>query len=82
MKNDETSIAELWLSVKNYIAQKDRAAAAEHFLTAVSDNGVCDLENVGQEMIGLCSILDKALREYVIDEEVYSDYDNDEYEDY
>lgn len=82
MKNDETSIAELWLSVKNYITQKDRPAAAEHFLTVVNDNGVCDLENVGQEMIGLCSILDKALREYIVDEEeVYSDYD-DEYEDY
>ena len=73
--NEAASVAELWGSIKNYISQKDRLQAAEHFLTTVQDNAILDLEECASELHGVCSTLDRALKEYVVED------DYDEYED-
>lgn len=73
--NEASALADLWNSVKSYITAKDRQTAAEHFLSTVQDNGLCDLEESASEMYGVCSSLDKALREYDVQDE---DYDLDE----
>lgn len=68
--NDAVSLAELWDSVKPYISVKDRATAAQHFLSAVQDSALCDLEEHANELHGVCAILDRALKEYDLDEEI------------
>lgn len=62
--NEAVSLAELWDSVKPYIPVKDRHTAAQHFLSAVQDSALCDLEENADELHGVCSILDRALKEY------------------
>lgn len=79
--SEVASLAELWQSLKSYIPVKDRSAAAEHFLSAVEDNGFCDLEEVAVEMYGVCSILDRALKEYAPAEDSDYNYD-DEYDEW
>jgi hypothetical protein len=68
--NEAVSLAELWDSVKPYIAVKDRATAAQHFLSAVQDSALCDLEEHADELHGVCSILDRALKEYDVSDEL------------
>jgi len=51
--NEAVSLAELWDSVKPYIAVKDRATAAQHFLSAVQDSALCDLEEHSDELHGV-----------------------------
>lgn len=68
--NEAVSLAELWDSIKVYIPVKDRSTAAQHFLSAVQDSALCDLEEHSIELHGVCSILDRALKEYdIVDEE-------------
>jgi len=74
--NEATSIAELWGSIKNYIPQKDKQAAAEHFLTTVQDNAILDLEECANELFGVCGTLDRALKEYVVEED-YDEYEEE-----
>ena len=74
--NEAVSVAELWGSVKNYIPQKDRLAAAEHFLTTVQDNAILDLEECASELFGFCSTLDRALKEYAVEDD-YDDYEEE-----
>ena len=73
--NEATSIVELWGSVKSYIPVKDRPAAAEHFLTAVQDNAILDLEECANELFGVCATLDRALKAYNVEDD---DYDYEE----
>ena len=68
--NEAVSLAELWDTVKPYIPVKDRAAAAQHFLSAVQDSALCDLEEHSAELHGVCSILDRALKEYDVSDEL------------
>lgn len=74
--NDASSIADLWGSVKSYIPVKDRLAAAEHFLTAVQDNAIVDLEECASELFGVCSTLDRALKAYYTEDD-YDDYEEE-----
>tara|TARA_B100001093_G_C26217835_1_gene754782 strand:+ start:280 stop:528 length:249 start_codon:yes stop_codon:yes gene_type:complete len=74
--NEAVSIAELWGSIKNYISQKDRQAAAEQFLTTVQDNAILDLEECASELFGVCDTLDRALKDYVVEED-YDEYEEE-----
>jgi predicted transcriptional regulator len=74
--NEAASIAELWASIKNYISQKDRQQAAQHFLTTVQDNAILDLEECASELHGVCSTLDRALKDYVVEED-YDEYEEE-----
>jgi hypothetical protein len=51
--NDAVSLAELWDSIKAYIPVKDRSTAAQHFLSAVQDSALCDLEEHSIELHGV-----------------------------
>lgn len=64
-QNDSASFAEVWSSIKNYIPVKERPLAAEHFLSAITDTGLCDVEDSASEMVGICPALDGALREFI-----------------
>ncbi len=66
--NEAVSLAELWDSIKEYIPVKDRSTAAQHFLSAVQDSALCDLYEHSIELHGVCSILDRALEEYDVDD--------------
>ncbi len=68
--NEAVSLAELWDSIKAYVPVKDRSTAAQHFLSAVQDSALCDLEEHANELHGVCSILDRALKEYDVDDEL------------
>ena len=74
--NEAVSLAELWDSVKPYIAVKDRATAAQHFLSAVQDSALCDIEEHSDELPGVCSILDRARKKYDVRDEL-REYDNE-----
>lgn len=73
-------LGEMWLTTKEYIAPKDRQAAADHVISVVADHSITerDLKAFG----GTDSYLKRALVEYLGEEEVEEpDYD-DEDEDY
>ena len=77
----EVDIAsEVWLTCKEYIAPKDRQAAADHLVSVVADHNITerDLKTFG----ATDSYLKRALVEYLGEEEVEeADYD-DEDDDY
>jgi hypothetical protein len=75
------ALGEVWLTCKEYIAPKDRQAAADHVLAIVADHNIVerDLKAFG----GTDSYLKRALTEYLGEEEVEeADYDKDEDDDY
>jgi hypothetical protein len=75
------ALGEVWLTCKEYIAPKDRQAAADHILAIVADHNIVerDLKAFG----GTDSYLKRALTEYLGEEEVEeADYDEDEDDDY
>jgi len=78
----EVDIAsEIWLTCKEYIAPKDRQAAADHVLAVVADHNIVerDLKAFGSTD----GYLKRSLQEYLGEEEVEeADYDEDEDDDY
>jgi|TARA_B110000977_G_C11077942_1_gene491857 hypothetical protein len=77
--NEAVSLAELWDSVKPYVPVKDRNQAAQHFLSAIQDSALCDLEENANELHGVCSILDRALKEYSVADDVDEYAEESEY---
>jgi hypothetical protein len=75
---EAASLVEIWTSLKNYIPQKERLQAAEHFLSTIDQNALCDLEQNALELFGICETLDRALKEYVPEDE----YEELEHEDW
>lgn len=71
-------MSEMWLTCKEYIAPKDRQAAADHVVSVVADHSITerDLKSFG----GTDSYLKRAVQEYLGDEEPadHGDYDDDE----
>lgn len=70
-------LSELWLTVKEYIPQKDRQAVADHVINVVADHSITerDLKAFG----GTDSYLKRALVEYLGEDEVEeSDYDEED----
>ena len=62
--NEAACLAELWDSIKSYIPVKDRNTAAQHYLSAVQESALCDLDEHSSELHGVCGVLDRALKEY------------------
>jgi len=74
-------LSEMWLTCKEYIAPKDRQAAADHVISVVADHNIIerDLKAFGSTD----GYLKRALQEYLGEDEVEeSDYDDDEDDDY
>jgi hypothetical protein len=71
------ALGEVWLTCKEYIAPKDRQAAADHVLAIVADHNIVerDLKAFG----GTDAYLKRSLQEYLGEDEVgETDYDDDE----
>ena len=75
MTIDIDVLGDLWMTTKEYIAQKDRQAAADHVVSVVADSGISDedLKTFG----GTDSYLGRAVQELVGEEEVYDEEDDD-----
>lgn len=70
-------LSEMWLTVKEYIPQKDRQAVADHVVNVVADHSITerDLKAFGSTD----SYLKRALVEYLGEEEVEeAGYDDDD----
>lgn len=68
-------LGEMWLTVKEYITQKDRQAVADHVINVVADHSITesDLRKFG----GTDSYLRRAVDEYLGEDEEVSDYDDE-----
>jgi hypothetical protein len=74
-------LSEMWLTCKEYVAPKDRQAAADHIISVVADHNIVerDLKAFG----GTDAYLKRALTEYLGDDEAEeSNYNSDEDDDY
>ena len=81
MNVDIDVLGEIWLTCKEYIAPKDRQAAADHVLSIVADHNI--VERDLKSFAGTDSYLKRALTEYLGEDEVDEpDYDEDEDDDY
>jgi hypothetical protein len=71
------ALGEVWLTCKEYIAPKDRQAAADHVISVVADQNITEREL--KAFGGTDSYLKRALTEYLgEDEGEEADYDNNE----
>ena len=74
MSVDVEILSEMWLTVKEYISQKDRQAVADHVINVVADHSIteADLKKFG----GTDAYLRRAVEEYLGEEaEPENDYD-------
>lgn len=75
------ALGEVWLTCKEYIATKDRQAAADHVLAIVADHNI--VESDLKAFAGTDAYLKRSLKEYLGEDEVEEpDYDEDEDDDY
>jgi hypothetical protein len=75
------ALGEVWLTCKEYIAPKDRQAAADHVLSIVADHNITERDL--KAFAGTDSYLKRSLQEYLGEDEVEeADYDEDEDDDY
>jgi len=68
------------LTCKEYIAPKDRQAAADHVLSIVADQNI--VERDLKAFAGTDAYLKRALKEYLGEDEEEPAYDDDEGDDY
>jgi hypothetical protein len=69
-------LSEIWLTTKEYIAPKDRQAAADHVISVVADHNITEQEL--KSFGGTDSYLKRALEEYLGEDGVEEpDYDDD-----
>ena len=61
------ALGEVWLTCKEYIAPKDRQAAADHVLSIVADHNI--VERDLKAFAGTDSYLKRALQEYLGEDE-------------
>jgi hypothetical protein len=73
------ALGEVWLTCKEYIAPKDRQAAADHVLAIVADHNIVEREL--KAFGGTDSYLKRALKEYLGEDEEPSAYDDDDGDD-
>jgi hypothetical protein len=73
-------LGEVWLTCKEYIAPKDRQAAADHVLSIVADQNI--VERDLKAFAGTDAYLKRALKEYLGEDEEEPVYDDDEGDDY
>lgn len=71
------ALGEVWMTCKEYIAPKDRQAAADHVLAIVADHNI--VERDLKAFAGTDSYLKRALTEYLGEEETEeADYDDED----
>lgn len=71
------TLGEVWLTCKEYIAPKDRQAAADHVLAIVADHNI--VERDLKAFASTDSYLKRALIEYLGEDEVEEpDYDDED----
>mgnify|MGYP003135474103 FL=1 len=58
--NESEILVEVWSSLKQYIATKDKNDAAEGFIQTLVGSGL-DIDNIYEEFYGLDNYLDRAL---------------------
>ena len=76
MSVDVEILSEMWLTVKEYVSQKDRQAVADHVINVVADHSIteADLKKFG----GTDAYLRRAVEEYLGEEaEPEHDYDDE-----
>lgn len=73
------TLGEIWLICKEYIAPKDRQAAADHVISVVADQNITEREL--KAFGGTDSYLKRSLKEYLGEDEVdeidYEEEDDD-----
>jgi hypothetical protein len=67
MSTELEALGEVWLTCKEYIAPKDRQAAADHVLSIVADHNI--VERDLKAFAGTDSYLKRALTEYLGEDE-------------
>ena len=60
-------LGDIWLTTKEYIAQKDRQAAADHVISVAADHNITESEL--KIFGGTDAYLGRAVKEYLGDEE-------------
>ena len=76
MNSDIEALSEIWLICKEYIASKDRQAAADHVISVVADQNITESE---LKIFGSTdSHLKHALIEYLGEDLEYDDNNEDE----
>ena len=73
------ALGEVWLTCKEYIAPKDRQAAADHVLAIVADHNI--VERDLKAFAGTDAYLKRALQEYLGEDEEEPAYDDDDQDD-
>ena len=73
---NEEQIADVWLTIKEYLDKKHAEMAAERFVDLMADFGVTDQQF--QDILGNDKMLDSAIVYYL---DISSDYDEDDYND-
>ena len=76
---NEDLIADLWTTFSEHIPEKNKKDTAYEFINVLLDYGV--KETVIEGLMGIDPFLDSAI-EYAIDDEVVSDYDDEEDDDF
>ena len=73
-------LSEMWLTVREYIPQKDRQAVADHVINVVADHSITEREL--KSFGGTDSYLRRAVEEYLGEEDdITSDGDDDDGDD-
>lgn len=78
MSIEVDAMGEMWLTVKEYITQKDRQAAADHLVAVIADHNVTEREL--KALGGTDKYLRHAVEEY-LDEDVDSIADDSDHDD-
>lgn len=74
------ALGEVWLTCKEYIASKDRQAAADHVLAIVADHNITERDL--KAFASTDSYLKRSLKEYLGEDEDEPIYDEEDDEDY
>lgn len=68
-------LSEMWMTVKEYISQKDRQAVADHVVNVVADHSITEAEL--KKFGGTDSYLRRAVEEYLGEEDDDHDSNTD-----
>jgi hypothetical protein len=76
---EAVALVELWVGIKNYVPTKDQQSCAEQFIANIDEAGLVEIGSSSSELYGICDIFDKALKAYMVenDLEETADYDED-----
>ena len=69
------ALGEMWLTCKEYIAGKDRQAAADHVISVIADQSLSEHE---LRALAVDSYLERAINEYLGEEEFIDDGDEED----